>query len=99
MASIISAAAGQLRRAWPLFAASILTRFDRKVTLNWISLSNISHAFLIYDQGDAQLLHLGIQSRSKHVQWSSKVCIQNQSLLSRTIRVRRQLNLTGGTVR
>ncbi len=31
------------------------------------------------------------------LQWSSKVCIQNQSLLSRTVRVRRQLNLTGGT--
>ncbi len=46
MASIISAAAGtQLRRALPLFAASVLTRFDLKVTLNWISLSNISHAF------------------------------------------------------
>ena len=35
----------------------------------------------------------------RRVQWSSKVCIQNQSLLSRTIRVRRRLNLTGGTVR
>ncbi len=33
------------------------------------------------------------------VQWSSKVCIQNQSLLGTTVRVRRQLNLTGGTVR
>ncbi len=33
------------------------------------------------------------------VQWSSKVCIQNQSLLSRTVRVRWQLNLTGGTAR
>ncbi len=31
------------------------------------------------------------------LQWSSKVCIQHQSLLSRTVRVRRQLNLTGGT--
>lgn len=40
-ASIISAAAGQLRRALPLFAASVLTRFDLKVTLNWISLSDI----------------------------------------------------------
>ena len=74
MASIISAAAGQLRRAWPLFAASILTRFDRKVTLNWISLSNISHAFLIHDHGDAQLFHLGIQSRpSMYV--PSNICI------------------------
>jgi len=33
------------------------------------------------------------------LQWSSKVCIQNQSLLGTTVRVRRQLNLTGGTVR
>ncbi len=28
-----------------------------------------------------------------------EVCIQNQALLGTTVRVRRQLNLTGGTVR
>ncbi len=37
--------------------------------------------------------------RTCTIQWSSKVCIRNQSLLSRTIRVRRQLTLTGGTAR
>ncbi len=37
--------------------------------------------------------------KASTIQWSSKVCIQNQSLLSRTVHVRWQLNLTGGTAR
>ncbi len=41
----------------------------------------------------------GGHRETKSVLWSSKVCIQNQSLLSRTVRVRWQLNLTGGTAR
>ncbi len=58
-------------------------------------LDNAQHSFVTASD------HLmdRLESPSTDLQWSSKVCIQNQSLLGKTVGVRRQLNLTGGTVR